>query len=731
MTIFFKLRAVLFTLLCALLLATVAAAPTPAAPANPAPPADLAPPANPALPAKAPSNALPPVKAASAATPAPRAAAPTHANPSPHTVSPRPFLHPLFADNMVLQRGMADPIWGWTTPGSKVVVRMNGKSKTAVAGPDGEWTAKLGPFPAGGPYELSVEGPEPAAPPLALLDAASASPSFHHVTLKNVMVGDVWLCSGQSNMEFGIGDVPEPEKTIAAADDPDLRLFTVSKLPALDPQEATTGQWQPCTPVTIKSQGTGNGFSAVAYFFGRDLQQTLHVPIGLVVSSWGGTPAEAWTSEEALRKAAPEFNPQLALLDAARVGTGTEAEHFADWYAKNDPGTAGNWQDPAFDASAWKPLPQPGFFQKAGDPDLAKINGVVWYRRTFDLPGADAGKDAVLHLLADDNDTTWVNGTEVGATEGYDTPRAYPVPASLLKPTGNVVAVRVLDTGGSGGLWGDGAALKLEVPGGSDLPLAGPWQVHLGTGLAQAAPLPISIANNPNFPTVLFNGQISPLTTFSIKGAIWYQGEANAGRAEQYRPLLTAMIADWRQRWSQGSFPFLIVQLAGWGSPDASDWPALRQAQWLTARDSPNCGIATAIDVGDPTSIHPQNKKEVGHRLALVAEAKAYNEKVAYDGPVYQNMSVTDAVVKLTFTHADGGLVAKDGKPLTSFELAGPDGVFVPADAHISGSLVVVTSPKITQPKAVRYAWSGNPQCSLYNGAGLPAFPFDTSKKPK
>ena len=545
------------------------------------------------------------------------------------------------------------------------------------------------------------------------------------------MVGDVWLCSGQSNMEYGIGDAADAEQAIAAANDPNLRLFTVGKLPALDPQDATTGLWQPCNPATLKGQGTGNGFSAVAYYFGRELQGTLHVPIGLIVSAWGGTPAEAWTSEDALRRAVPEFNPQLDQLDAARVGTGTEAERFADWYTKNDPGTPANWQDPAFDDTNWKSYSQPGFYQKTGDLNLAKINGVVWYRRLFDLPAGDSGKDAVLHLLADDNDTTWVNGTQVGATEGLGTPRAYPVPAALLKPTGNVVAVRVLDTGGTGGLWGDAAGLKLEVPGGSDLPLAGPWHVHLGVSLASATPLPASIANNPNFPAVLFNGQISPLATFGIKGAIWYQGEANAGRATQYQHLLPTMIADWRQRWGEGSFPFLIVQLAGWGSPDAAAWPELREAQWLTARDVPNAGIATAIDIGDPDSIHPKNKKEVGHRLALVAEAKIYKEKVAYAGPVYQNMSVTNGVAKLTFTHADGGLVAKDNKPLSGFEIAGEDGAFVPADAQISGSLVVVSSPKVAHPKAVRYAWSPYPVCSLYSKEGLPAFPFDTSQKLK
>ncbi len=640
---------------------------------------------------------------------------------------PKPLLSPLFTDNMVLQRGMADPIWGWTTPGYGVSVTFQGKTTTAVAGTDGEWRAKIGPFKAGGPYTLTVNGPYPVNPDGSPRPAAAA-PVTKPANLENVMVGDVWLCSGQSNMEFGVGNLEQPEQTIAAANDPNLRLFTVNKLPALTPQATTSGQWQSCTPDTIKSQGTWNGFSAVAYFFGRDLERKTHVPIGLLLSSWGGTPAEAWTSEAALRQNVPDFIPQLDQLAEARTAAGTQAQRVADWYAKNDPGTPGNWQDPAFDDSAWKALTQPGYFQDAGDPSLANINGVVWYRRTFDLPAADAGKDAVLHLLADDNDTTWINGTQVGATEGYNTPRAYPVPASLLKPTGNVLAVRVLDTGGKGGIWGDPSTLSLEIPGAAAVPLAGAWRVRLGVPLAQAAPLPVSPDSNPSFPSVLYNGQISPLATFGIKGAIWYQGEANAGRDAQYRRLLPAMIADWRQAWGEGSFPFLIVQLAGWGSPDAAAWPELREAQWLTARDVPNAGIAAAIDVGNAGDIHPKNKQEVGRRLALVAEAKAYGEKVAYSGPVWQSMnsSNTGHILFLSFSHADGGLVSKSGPALAGFEVAGTDGVFVPADAQIVNNRVAVSSPKVPRPLSVRYDWSGYPQCSLYNGAGLPAFPFAT-----
>ena len=622
---------------------------------------------------------------------------------------PKPFLHPLFTDNMVLQRDHSDPVWGWAAPGQTVTVAFHGQTSAAVAGTDGKWMAKLGPFPAGGPYTLSVAGPQ-------------------RVRLQNVMVGDVWLCSGQSNMEFGVGNLNQPEETTAAASDPNLRLFTVNKITSASPQSLTSGQWQACTPATIKSQGTWNGFSAVAYFFGRKLRQDNHVPIGLLLSSWGGTPAEAWTSESALRKNVPEFAPQLDQVAAARTRTDSLPQRVADWYTKNDPGTTANWQTPALDDAAWKTISEPGAFQDAGIPELSTVNGVVWFRRVFDLPATDVGKDAVVHLLVDDNDTTWVNGTLVGATDGYNTPRAYPVPAALLKPTGNVIAVRVLDTGGKGGIWGEPSGLNLAVTDGDTLPLTGPWRLRLGVSLADASPVQIPVANNPNIPSSLYNGQISPLTTFGIKGAIWYQGEANAGNADQYRRLLPALIGDWRSQWGEGSFPFLIVQLAGW-QPGGMDWPKLREAQWRTAQTVPNTGIATAIDLGDKADIHPKNKQEVGRRLALVAEAKAYGQKVPSSGPVYRSLFVSGSAVTLSFTSADGGLVSRSGPALTGFEIAGADGAFVPAAAHLSKNTVVVSSPEVPVPTSVRYAWSSFPECSLYNGAGLPAFPFDTSGK--
>jgi sialate O-acetylesterase len=624
--------------------------------------------------------------------------------------SPQPLVSPLFTDNMVLQRGIRDSVWGWTSPGQTVTVTINNKSASAVAGPDGKWIAAIGPFKEGGPYTLTVAGPQT-------------------VTFSNVMVGDVWVCSGQSNMEFGIGNGNDAASEIAAANYPNIRIFTVAKTTSTKPNDLTTGTWQAVTPQTIASQGTWNGFSAVGYFFGRDLQQSLNVPIGLIQSSWGGTPAEAWTSADALNKNVPAYSPEVdALTNAAGQ---TEEQRQGGWYSKNDVGVAGNWQDPDNDATLWKPITEPGYFQQAGIPELQHINGIVWFRTQFDLPAQDNGLSGVVHLQVDDNDTTWINGQLVGQSIGVGVHRAYAVPSTVLKQVGNVIVVRCLDTGGLGGIYGGPDDLKLTVAGGQDVPLAGTWQYRISADLPNVTPLPLTIANNQNYPTELYNGMISPIENYGIKGALWYQGESNAdnaNRALQYRTLLPAMITDWRTRWNEGNFPFLIVQLANFdqGGPN---WPELRQAQWLTAATLPNTGIATAIDIGNQTDIHPKNKQEVGRRLALVAEATTYGKKVAYSGPVYKSSTVKDSSIRISFTQTNGGLNAKGGAPLTGFEIAGTDGKFVIADATIDGNSVVVSSPDVPSPTAVQYDWSGYPNGNLYNGAGLPTFPFKTDEK--
>ncbi|BDI31205.1 9-O-acetylesterase [Capsulimonas corticalis] len=631
----------------------------------------------------------------------------------------------LFSDNMVLQRGQSDPVWGWTTPGAKVTVRIAGKQAVAMADAKGKWVAKLPPLPVGGPYTLDVSGSNQ--------ESAKCS---------NVLVGDVWVCSGQSNMEFGMGYTRDSLQEIAAANYPNIRLMVVPHNLQIDPQARTNTSWAVCTPAAVNTQnGTWNGFSAVGYFFGRELYNDLHTPIGLIQSAFGGTNAESWTSYEALKAHVPDFKPQLAQLDAERaIGAPGWAERQVAkdnaWYQQNDPGSKEGlgWADSSLDVSAWPVMALPGYWETKGVPELANFDGVVWFRREFDVPEDAVGKDITLHFAVDDDDTAWINGVNVGATDLFTVQRAYKIPHGVLKAGRNTIAIRVLDTGGGGGVYGDPSSLSLSVDGGTDIPLAGDWRYKISASIYMAsAPPPLAIEANANFPTMLYNGMISPIATYGVKGVLWYQGENNANKPGQYRSLLPALIGDWRAKWGQGDFPFLIVQLAGFqnsGQADDPSWPELRDAQWNTARTVKNAGIVTAIDIGEPTDIHPKNKQEVGRRLALVARHQVYHEKIEDSGPVYQSMKTEGDTVRLTFTHTGGKMTTKNGDPLTGFIIAGADRKWLPATARIDGDTIVVSSPDVKSPVAVRYSWAGYSQSNLIGAAGLPAFPFRTDNWP-
>jgi len=373
----------------------------------------------------------------------------------------------------------------------------------------------------------------------------------------------------------------------------------------------------------------------------------------------------------------------------------------------------------------------PTKWEEAGLPDF---DGVVWFRLEVDLPQGWAGRAAVLHLgPIDYRDTTWVNGKQVGQLDHYDTPRDYAVPKGVLKAGRNTIAVRVLDTGGAGGIWGKPEQMLLEAAGEPALApvsLAGDWRYRVGVALGAAPPPPSLDPNNPHVVTVLYNAMIAPLVPFAIKGAIWYQGESNVGRAEQYRRLLAALIRDWRGRFGVGDFGFYIVQLAGFGDPKPEPgddgWAELREAQWLVAREVPACGLATAFDIGESKDIHPKNKQDVGARLALAAEAGTYGMPVEAFGPSYRGMKKEGAAIRIEFDHAEGGLITMDGKPPAGFSIAGADMKWVWADARIDGSSIVVSSPKVPDPVAVRYGWTAFMECNFYGKGGLPALPFRT-----
>jgi len=623
-----------------------------------------------------------------------------------------PFLHPLFSDNAVLQRGSGATVWGWTRPGAEVAVSIDGKTTKGRADASGKWTVRLPAHTAGGPFVMTVSGPET-------------------VTLKNVMYGDVWLASGQSNMEMGLAQVNNAEEEIANSGNPMLRLFTVPKEIDSKVRDTVNGSWSVSSPDTVAAGGWG-GFSAVAYFFGRKLQKDLGVPIGLIHSSWGGTVGEGWVSKGSLSEIR-EFRDKIASLDAdiAALNTGPidVDREMVKWWKQYDSTYPGpeEWRTAEFDDSGWKTTKLPGVWENGGLPDF---DGVALFRRSFDLPREWAGKDLVVSLGAiDDNDATFVNGTQVGATNKWDTPREYKVGAALLKPVKNSIAVQVLDTGGAGGFWGKPEEMSVRPADGSGeaIPLSGEWRFFVG-GAMKDLKTPPSPSGSFTLVNARYNAMIYPLFPYAIKGAIWYQGESNVGRPAQYEKVMALLIRDWRAGFRSGNFPFLIVQLANYmerrDEPTDSGWARLREAQANIARDDKNSGLAVTIDIGEAADIHPKNKQDVGKRLALIALANTYGKKVEFSGPVYRSMKVQGNEAVLLFDHAQG-LTAK-GEVLKGFEVAGADKVFHWAEAGIEGTRVVVSSPDVKDPVAVRYAWQDNPDAPLYNSAGLPAVPFRT-----
>lgn len=480
----------------------------------------------------------------------------------------------IFGDRAVLQCGKPIPVWGTADPGEKVTVEFRGQKVSTVADRDGKWRVTLKPVSAGGPFEMTIRGK-------------------NTIALSDLLVGEVWICSGQSNMEWPLFLAKNPEQEIAAANYPQIRFFTVTKRISDIPQsDLPGGEWQECTPQSARN------FSAVGYFFARELHNALKVPVGMVQSAWGGTPAESWTSLATL-----ESNPALrSILE--------------------------NWE-----------------------------RSVQAYPQTLQRYAQQIAQ--------------WEEAAARARAEGRPEP--------------------------------------------------------------QRPNRPSHPRNNPWKPTGLFNAMIAPLIPYAIQGTIWYQGESNVGRAYEYRTLFPAMIRDWRKAWGQGDFAFLFVQLANFlptkPEPGESAWADLREAQLMTLA-LPKTGMAVAIDIGEADDIHPRNKQDVGKRLALNALAVAYGKKVVYSGPIYERMKREGNAIRLYFKHADSGLVTPNGEPLKGFAIAGADRKFVWADARIEGNTVLVFSPQVSEPVAVRYAWADNPVCNLYNGAGLPASPFRTDDWP-
>lgn len=611
----------------------------------------------------------------------------------------------LFSDNAVLQRECVLPVWGTAQDGEKVTVEFAGQKVSTLA-TDGKWKVQLKPLAAGGPFTMTIMG-------------------NNTIILTNILVGDVWVASGQSNMQRPLGNswdgtppVDHWQVEIAAANHPQLRQFNVPLTIAYKPVADAHGNW------TVSSPQTAANFSAVGYFFGRDLQQAIHVPVGLLFSSWGGTVAEAWTSANSLKQM-PDFLTDISVVQqTATNGVDMAREYennLTDWYFRNDPGTFSQpaWNEPELDTSHWKTMNLPAPWNYVG---------VVWFRKEIDLPESWVGKSAILHLgPIDDQDTTWVNGRRVGSMRVWTDLRNYPVPASVLKPGRNIIVVRMLNAQGAGGIYGQPGQMKLEISGSTEIPpisLAGPWE-YMESASVERTPLPMDYSGNPNVATVLYNGMIAPLQSFPIKGVIWYQGESNHDRAKQYQTLFPLLISDWRKQWHEGNFPFLFVQIA----PHRDMNPEIREAQLFTLKQTSNTAMTVITDAGEADNIHPSNKQVVGRRLALAARALAYGEKIEYSGPLYASMHTTNNEAILSFTHVGRGLMAKGG-PLKGFMIAGADGKFLPAIAEIRGNKIMVRSDQVARPVAVHYGWANVPAVNLYNKNGLPASPFRTESQP-
>jgi sialate O-acetylesterase len=613
----------------------------------------------------------------------------------------------MFSDNMVLQAGSPVNIWGKGSPGTKVEILYRDQHKKGRTGRDGSWKIVLDPEQYGGPDSLVV------------------STNSERITFHNVMAGEVWICSGQSNMEMPLisnwAKLNNAEEEVAAAEYSGIRLFIVQRGMSFHPLDTlVTDGWKICSPETVKD------FSATAYFFGRELHRELEIPVGLIHTSWGGTVAEAWTSRNSLvdyedfAETVELISHQPASMDSVRANFNRDLRKRALEIAELDVGIEGEdtvYSSGQVNTSDWVTMDLPGMVEET---DLGVYDGSTWFIREVELSESMAGSELTLCYGApDDSDEAWVNGTRVGGSLAWDVFRQYKIPAGIAKKGKNVIVIRLMDNQGNGGFMSEAKDFYIKSSSGRTIPIAKGWKAKKGFDFSDVKTILVS-PFNPNQPTVLFNAMINPVIPYTMKGAIWYQGESNAGRAYQYRRLFRTLITDWRKEWGQGDFPFLFVQLANYLKqnevPVEDAWAELREAQAM-ALELPNTGMAVAIDIGDARDIHPGNKQEVGRRLALNALARVYGQDVPYSGPMYKSMKIEGDAVELTFDYVLDGLQTSDQGPLKGFSIAGADGKFV---------WVVVRSPEITEPVAVRYAWASNPECNLVNSAGLPASPFRT-----
>lgn len=613
----------------------------------------------------------------------------------------------IFGDHMVIQQGINAPVWGYDLPGKTITIGFAGYVTKAVTQDDGRWMARMPALPAGGPFRMTVIGSE-------------------MIVIEDVLVGEVWLASGQSNMEWtlaaGIG--PGTEREIASANLPSVRFFTVPKKTAIIPLTDTDKQiWRVCSP------STAGEFSAAAYFFAKELSVNRGVAVGIISSSWGATGAEAWISSGML-STHPDFRETLLTRNSDTaswngfVRKSLEAEKEREEIAKRSfIGLREGVNRISYDDSGWRTCRYPPEMKNMG---LAGYWGLVWLRKMFEMPrGMSRSPLSLITDIQARGATIYINGEEVAVIDNPSGQVELRIPKGIVMEGANVLSVRLYVNWGSAQIGSERMTTLIRTADGRrEVQLDGEWKFNSGIELPVA-----QWQDYYNKPSVLFNGRIAPVMPYGIRGVIWYQGENNAGNGHQYRSLFPLLINDWRIGWQQGNFPFLFVQLPNYmkraEEPGESNWAELREAQLMTLR-YPATGMAITIDIGDPDDIHPGNKREVGSRLALLAAKVAYNEDIVASGPLYESMKIEGNTVRLRFASVGSGLKSSDPSGLKGFTVAGTDGKFCIADALIEGDEVIVSSPRVPMPVAVRYAWADNPECSLINREGLPASPFRT-----
>jgi sialate O-acetylesterase len=619
----------------------------------------------------------------------------------------------IVSNGMVLQRNENIKIWGWATTSEKVTVEFMQKSYSTETGKDGKWQIKLDKLEAGGPYKMVIT-------------------ASNKIELNDILIGDVWVCSGQSNMTHYFGRHTERyAKEIAEAKNPKIRQFYVPTTAVLTGplEDIQDLKWIASTPESVLK------FTVIGYFFAKKLYDKYDVPMGIINTCVGGTTIEAWTSEDGFKEY-PEILKKIEKNKDTTYVNRVNREALEDRQADGpkieaDKGLIGaiKWYDPAYQPLNWKPINIPGFWEDQG---LRNLDGVVWYRKEIEVPASMTGVAVMVKLGRIVNaDEFYINGQRVGNTT-YEYPqREYAIPSGILKPGKNLFVVRVINQYGKGGFIPDKPYYLLASS--DTVDLKGTWHYKVGEVYKRERSYKQGI-NAQNEPASLYNGMIAPYTNYSVRGILWYQGESNAGNPEMYRKLLPNIIYDWRNHWQLGDIPFLIAQLPNFMDvdylPAESNWALIREVQLETALKMPNTALGINIDLGEWNDIHPGNKKPVGERLALAAMSVSYGEKeLVSSGPIYKSSRIEGNKIIISFDHAGTGLVSGNGEELAHFAIAGADKKFKWANASINNNEVVVWCDDIANPKFVRYAWADNPDfANLYNIEGLPASPFRTDK---